>query len=540
MPTSENTENNTNNDDSKSGSKNGMIEKNKRTITISNDDKADGKAQQQQESYPRYNNPSHKVANSGSHNSSTDSNKFRDAQTQPIKQIIEKSPEDEELIRLALHRNSYFTCMDEEQIERFIKKAQLRTFRPGTAVILEGSRDDIAPAMSLETTASKLLEDDSFTVPDSDALYDILDPVNDDLANEIPSMEENQRVDGFDDADDHVNLFRHHTLVLVPEYDDSTMDSESEPQEPKFSQSQSSTPPLLYVIRHGKADVLYDSMNPASLGPGNLIGEGGFLFEREHSATVVAATPLECWVVDYDEFKREILPSEGSQRLFERFATKHDETGLLYMSVEDCIRYCFDDKSQMERRMTKKIKQPAAPTTSDKDAKPSNVAQRRSFANTLRLFLRSSPSSSSSSSSSPSTVSSSSYTGEYRIYLPDFCLFQLFMARPDPEIDIVFLLMDKRKRGAITRTDFEEYLRRNFPFFDPKSEFVDRHFAANQVIRPYTFAQVRSDGLFAEWIVGWMKLICTFLNEYSFDRTHIVAVLISCPCLCLGVHCNSF
>jgi hypothetical protein len=53
-----------------------------------------------------------------------------------------KSSEDKELIRLALHRNPYFTCMDEEQIERFIQVAELQTFRPGPAVILEGCQDE--------------------------------------------------------------------------------------------------------------------------------------------------------------------------------------------------------------------------------------------------------------------------------------------------------------------------------------------------------------------------------------------------------------
>ena len=50
-----------------------------------------------------------------------------------------KSSKDEELIRLALHRNPYFTCLDEEQIERFIDETELvSNFRPGQAIIVEG------------------------------------------------------------------------------------------------------------------------------------------------------------------------------------------------------------------------------------------------------------------------------------------------------------------------------------------------------------------------------------------------------------------
>jgi hypothetical protein len=43
-----------------------------------------------------------------------------------------KSSEDQALIRLALHRNPWFTCLDEEQIERWVQAAQLQTFVPGT------------------------------------------------------------------------------------------------------------------------------------------------------------------------------------------------------------------------------------------------------------------------------------------------------------------------------------------------------------------------------------------------------------------------
>ena len=63
------------------------------------------------------------------------------------------------------------------------------------------------------------------------------------------------------------------------------------------------TPPsargrYLYVIRNGKADVFYESINPATLGASKIFGEGGFLFRRNHSASVVAATDqLECFRV---------------------------------------------------------------------------------------------------------------------------------------------------------------------------------------------------------------------------------------------------
>jgi hypothetical protein len=56
--------------------------------------------------------------------------------------IQNKSVEEQELIRLALHRSPYFTCLTEEQVARFVLVAELRSFRPGQAVILEGCQDD--------------------------------------------------------------------------------------------------------------------------------------------------------------------------------------------------------------------------------------------------------------------------------------------------------------------------------------------------------------------------------------------------------------
>ena len=37
----------------------------------------------------------------------------------------------------------------------------------------------------------------------------------------------------------------------------------------------------------------------------------------------------------------------------------------------------------------------------------------------------------------------------------DFCIFHLLMSRPDPEVDIAFLLMDRHGRGYIDIQDFK-------------------------------------------------------------------------------------
>ena len=59
-----------------------------------------------------------------------------------LPKFTKKSEEDAQLIRLALHRSSLFTCLDEEQIQRFIDTAELRTYDPGEIVVLQGSVDD--------------------------------------------------------------------------------------------------------------------------------------------------------------------------------------------------------------------------------------------------------------------------------------------------------------------------------------------------------------------------------------------------------------
>eukprot|EP00934_Nitzschia_sp_Nitz4_P004314 Nitzschia sp. Nitz4//scaffold6_size259037//81142//84016//NITZ4_001061-RA/size259037-augustus-gene-0.288-mRNA-1//1//CDS//3329556854//4304//frame0 len=339
-------------------------------------------------------------------------------QKTPSNQRPNKSYQDEDMIRRALQRNSYFTCMDDEQVDRFVKAAELRTFPEGTTIIMEACRDEKNNSPSDD--ASSALEDGDYWL-EMEQGVDVSDgPATvEDVADEYYVYSSSQSATDSGHAETHSNL--------------------------------------LYIIRQGKADVYYDSLNPASLGPGSLIGEGGFLFEREHSASVIAGSALECWVVDYSVFMNEVLPSRDQQKQFESVATRKDESGDMYMSVEECIRSCFTEQQK---------------------SSTAEGVENSSVANTLRQFLRSS-------------VQNNS--GEYRIYLPDYCLFRLFMARPDPEVDIIFLLMDKRRTGAIAREDFEDYLRRNFPFFDPKSEFVDRHFYPNQVIRPYKFSQFLGD-----------------------------------------------
>lgn len=46
-----------------------------------------------------------------------------------------------------------------------------------------------------------------------------------------------------------------------------------------------------------------------------------------------------------------------------------------------------------------------------------------------------------------------------RIYFSDFALFNVLMARPDPEYDIAFALLDRQKRGYLILDDIREYVK---------------------------------------------------------------------------------
>ena len=86
-------------------------------------------------------------------------------------------------------------------------------------------------------------------------------------------------------------------------------------------------------------------------------------------------------------------------------------------------------------------------------------------------------------------------SGEPKIYLNDFCFFHLLMARPDPEVDIAFLLMDEKQTGQIFLTDLAKFLRPAFPYLYFRSQFFQRYFGKNgtQSIRQTHFSQFLVD-----------------------------------------------
>ena len=76
--------------------------------------------------------------------------------------------------------------------------------------------------------------------------------------------------------------------------------------------------------------------------------------------------------------------------------------------------------------------------------------------------------------------------GYQRINLDDFCLFYMLMSRPDPQVDIAFLMMDQNRTGHVSKSDFSKYMG---TYFDMDCDFVRLFFGNGQVIRVNEFSQ---------------------------------------------------
>jgi len=383
--------------------------------------------------------------------------KRRKTQSPPPKpkQSAKKSKDDEALIRLALHRNPYFTCLDEEQIERFIDEAELvKDFRPGQAVIVEGPSGPHRwhnPSNIHRTTSGGGKAKLRRLKTNAGDVY------------------------GYE-------YFRGEVTMKDPDKDDNDLwwddDDDDDDEDHSLHQSVPATAKssYLYVIKNGKADVFYESINPATLGPSKMFGEGGFLFGRNHSASVVAATDkLVCFRVDRATFINKILPSQNMKRLYRKYASHSSTTSMdkdkktgeedFFMTMEDFLEFFKKER--------------AGDVDSSTSSSSSLSASMSPIANAYQSILRG--------------TSSTYHDEKNHVTLEDFCFFQFLMARPDPEIDIAFILMDRSKAGMITRSDFEHYLETSAPYFDRKGEFVERHFGQNRVIRVHQFSQFLHD-----------------------------------------------
>jgi solute carrier family 25 (mitochondrial aspartate/glutamate transporter), member 12/13 len=419
-----------------------------------------------------------------------------------------KSLADQELIRLALHRSPYFTCLDEEQIEKFVQAATLEEFRPGQVVILEGCQDEredenenLNDTQDRDPTLRRRISTDAYADTDEYLLQEVefqdkAAVIQDTNQDSSPVGRESTGVGEADQLPDQ-HLERQ---VTRNSQDEHTLSSLVPPAPVSGNKS------YVYIIQSGTTDVLYDTMTPASLGPGTLFGEGGFLFGLPHSASIVARSPLKCWVVDYLTFKNEILPSENMKKLFSKYATPNtqnndndnenkpsDNLTQWYMTMDAFIQSCLDTASTTSSSSQVVALAVGEESDSERQAAPNNsMGKNLSIANTFEhLMLLSKQQQHTRSFLSTTTAAT---TNEIR--LTDFCLFHLLMARPDPEVDIAFLLMDRHKTGRIALDDFATFIANSaYPYFDLKSEFVLRHFGrtGQRTIRSYQFSHFLVD-----------------------------------------------
>lgn len=329
-----------------------------------------------------------------------------------------KSEKDKALIRRALHGSPYFTCLDEEQIERFIDAAELRNYKERTIVIEEGLLDGEYP----ELLSSIDEEDNEAGLAESEH----------ELVTDIVGLE---RVT--DDMQDVKPLY---SALLSDQISSITRSFKS-----------SGSESLIYAVRSGNADIWHNGSNCASLGAGKLFGEGGFLFNRQHSASVLASPSgdLSCWVISFPTFRDYVLPSKNMVEMFAKYARYEEGFPEPFMTMDDFIKSCSDGQNLDDHGVR--------------------------IANTYFVLREKDET--------------------QKINLLDFCLFHMLMARPDPEVDIAFLLMDQRRTGCIALNDFKKFLKGHKAVFDTNSEFVKRHFGKDGTrnIRHHVFSQFLVD-----------------------------------------------
>jgi len=523
-----------------------------------------------------------------------------------------KTSEDEKTIRLALHKSPFFTCLDEEQIERFVAVAERRQYDEGEIVILEGCVDEYdddeeeedrfgngtggrsasvvrgrlsdkretvkvpihsGPADDYEISSeddcdnnnnnnnnNKKIQNDGETdggtaTETSVSTADDGTPVatasgdNDvDRGGDGEKVEEealNQgnggKVGGNIESmtipfqlgeqfprsivkDRPVALQHQITTTTHPSMFGSTSTSTETSYSSKPPPPRSGTKRALYIVKSGRADVWYHpGFNPASLGPGSVFGEGGFLFGRQHSASVIAGLSndqshteqksqkpkFECWVVDYRTFRNYVLPSNNMKQLYQKYASvKIDgdsDAGSYAMTMQDFVRAIEQQESTAIA-----LRDPL-------------VGLR--IANTYNLL-----------SSNKTKRKLGDGTEQQTIDLPEFCIFHLLMSRPDPEIDIAFLLMDSERTGQIRIEDVERFLHPVFPDINLQSEFFKRYFGHDDqrggrsgvptmTIREHNFSQFFAD---LQREVGQQAFLKA-VSDHGFDgylaQTDFVRVL---------------
>jgi solute carrier family 25 (mitochondrial aspartate/glutamate transporter), member 12/13 len=407
-----------------------------------------------------------------------------------------KSQHDQDLIRVALHKSPFFTALDAEQVDRFVAVAKRRDFDAGDIVILEGCVDQVETEdrlVRISNEATRVVSENAVDPeppdPDGFVFVEISDgePKEEEESTyltEVASKSKSAetRVDANLEYQSPVSIETPLQEATTSESTEGAFrdDHQSKEEEESSHKNQpllsfSSDPPppqsgvkrSIYIVRSGNADVWYQpSFRAASLEQGTLFGEGGFLFGRQHSASIVAArNKLSCYVVDFVTFSKHVLSaSDRLNRLFVAGAGQKDADGVPYMTMEDFVQ---------TRRQNEALQDPLVGLW---------------IANAYNLFQR--PTSGRSLS-----LEENGRHQAPRIYLEDFCFFHLLMARPDPEVDIAFLLMDQRQTGQIYLEDVAKFVEPVFSRIDLSSHFFQRYFGKDgkQSIRYMHFSQFLVD-----------------------------------------------
>lgn len=492
-----------------------------------------------------------------------------------------KTQPEQQLIRRALKKSPFFASLTSEQMERFVTVAEKKTYAPGEIVILEGCIDD--KDIDFEDKGGE----NQWVHVETAMMASVRDGVDNDRAiRQVPEMSDNahlplsimektsedtsldavgapQRLseEATDDTQtttesESIPLMAaeppdtssesgqespiHESMSLAAVSDEK--DSGKETDDHSFQAFPEPPPPRsgirrsVYIVANGKADVWYQPQNfrPASLGRGMLFGEGGFLFGRQHSASVVAASSephsqqqpershhpnstqtvgLECWVVDFVTFREYVLPTDEFKLSFHQSATKRDENGVPFMTMEDFAH--IPRKSQVDL------------LADDSGVRGGGMNLREDPMASLQIV------STFHKSLQPKIATQHDDQAD-RIYLEDYCFYQLLMDRPDPEVDIAFLLMDQKQTGHIYLEDLAKFTAPLFPDLDFKSQFFERYFGrdGNRCIRQVHFSQFLVDfqreigkQAFLRAVAEKEKKMTTLRVEGYLEPTEFISVL---------------
>ncbi|CAM9116445.1 unnamed protein product, partial [Discosporangium mesarthrocarpum] len=180
----------------------------------------------------------------------------------------------------------------------------------------------------------------------------------------------------------------------------------------------------LYVIQDGIVQCSERSPEGTeiplyTMAAGQCFGVDALMFRMARDTTMLAKTKVKCWVVDVETFERHVLKSTRVKQLFNKYATVEDHTEKeRLMTMEDFAKSCLEgDSLSTELKRTKEHR-----------------------LQSLFHLLRG---------------------GRDVITFRDFVLFNILMARPDPEYDIAFILMDSSRRGYVILDDVKAFLSNN-------------------------------------------------------------------------------